>query len=215
MPVQPLRDRRPVRAGPRQLPDRCLLIPRQNPRPDHKHLHVETTSTRVLHRPHETKGVMRLEASVTTRAVAGCRHETESVCTAGICHAGAGLSRRDGRRDVAMSSLRLRRACPDWGPPCAARVDGAVIVADATHGRHPPSDLPGVTHSILVRVDDVYAHHDKARSAGAVIVSPPVDMPFGERQYSVTDPAGHHWTFTQSIADVAPENWGGQTVTPW
>jgi uncharacterized glyoxalase superfamily protein PhnB len=93
--------------------------------------------------------------------------------------------------------------------------DGAVIVADASHGRHPPSDLPGVTHSVLVRVDDVYAHHDKTRSAGAAVVSPPVDMPFGERQYSVTDPAGHHWTFTQSIADLAPENWGGESVNPW
>lgn len=93
--------------------------------------------------------------------------------------------------------------------------DGAVIVADATHGRHPPSDLNGVTHSVLVRVGDVTTHHDRTLSAGAAIVSAPADMPFGERQYSVTDPAGHHWTFTQSIADLAPETWGGESIKPW
>lgn len=93
--------------------------------------------------------------------------------------------------------------------------DGALIVADATHGRRPPDDSSGVTHSVLVRVDDVDRHHVQARSAGATIVSPPTDTPYGERQYSATDPAGHHWTFTQSIADVAPEEWGGQSVQPW
>jgi uncharacterized glyoxalase superfamily protein PhnB len=92
---------------------------------------------------------------------------------------------------------------------------GALIVADATHGRQPPDERASTTHSVLVRLDDVDSHHHKARSAGATIVSPPTDMPFGERQYSAIDLAGHHWTFTQSIADVAPEDWGGQTINPW
>jgi hypothetical protein len=35
------------------------------------------------------------------------------------------------------------------------------------------------------------------------------DFPYGERQYSVEDLAGHRWTFTQAIADLAPEDWGG------
>jgi uncharacterized glyoxalase superfamily protein PhnB len=93
--------------------------------------------------------------------------------------------------------------------------DGALIVADASHGRRSPDDLPGATHSILVRLDDVDRHHADAVSAGAAIVSPPTDTPFGERQYSAVDPAGHHWTFTQSIADLAPEVWGGESVSPW
>ena len=33
-------------------------------------------------------------------------------------------------------------------------------------------------------------------------------MPFRERQYTVEDPGGHQWTFSQSIADVAPEDRG-------
>jgi hypothetical protein len=30
-----------------------------------------------------------------------------------------------------------------------------------------------------------------------------------ERQYTAEDLGGHRWTFAQSIADVAPEEWGG------
>jgi uncharacterized glyoxalase superfamily protein PhnB len=92
--------------------------------------------------------------------------------------------------------------------------DGALIVADDSHGRESPHDS-GITHSVLVRVDDVDRHHAAAQSAGAVTVTSPTDMPFGERQYTARDPAGHHWTFTQSIADVVPEDWGGETVQPW
>jgi hypothetical protein len=29
----------------------------------------------------------------------------------------------------------------------------------------------------------------------------------------VCDLAGHEWTFSQTLADVAPEEWGGQTVS--
>ena len=40
------------------------------------------------------------------------------------------------------------------------------------------------------------------------IVHPPTNMPFGERAYTAEDLACHRWTFSQSIADVAPEQWG-------
>jgi uncharacterized glyoxalase superfamily protein PhnB len=74
---------------------------------------------------------------------------------------------------------------------------------------------PCVTHSVMVRVDDVDAHCEKAQAAGAQILSLPADQPFGERQYAAVDLAGHHGTFTQSIADLSPEQWGGTTVSPW
>lgn len=89
--------------------------------------------------------------------------------------------------------------------------NGVVIVADHDpgFGRAVP-DTDGPRHaSVMVKVDDVDAHHARAQSKGARIVSPPTDYPYGERQYSVVDLAGHHWTFTQAIADVAPEDWGG------
>jgi len=63
-----------------------------------------------------------------------------------------------------------------------------------------------------VKVDDVNAHHERARKQGAVITRPPADYPYGERQYSVEDLAGHRWTFTQAIADLLPEDWGGTSA---
>lgn len=62
---------------------------------------------------------------------------------------------------------------------------------------------------VMVRVNDVHGHCESARQRGARIVREPADYPYGERQYAVEDLAGHLWTFTQSIADVAPESWGG------
>jgi uncharacterized glyoxalase superfamily protein PhnB len=69
-----------------------------------------------------------------------------------------------------------------------------------------------VSHSILVRVDDVDSHYARARQGGARIIRPPEDFPFGERQYSAEDIEGHRWTFSQSIADVAPEDWGATSA---
>ncbi len=93
--------------------------------------------------------------------------------------------------------------------------DGALIVADATHDRQPPGADDLSTHSVMVRVEDVDAHCAAARAAGVRILSEPTDHPYGERQYAAVDLAGHRWTFTQSVADVAPEQWGGTTITPW
>jgi uncharacterized glyoxalase superfamily protein PhnB len=63
--------------------------------------------------------------------------------------------------------------------------------------------------SVMVRVPDADAHCAQARRAGARVVDPPRDFPYGERQYSALDLGGHRWTFSQSISDRAPEEWGG------
>jgi hypothetical protein len=39
-------------------------------------------------------------------------------------------------------------------------------------------------------------------------------MPFGELQYTVEDLVGHQWTFSETVADMAPEEWGGESVAP-
>jgi PhnB protein len=70
--------------------------------------------------------------------------------------------------------------------------------------------LPGHV-SLLVRVADAAGHCERARARGATVVAEPRDFPYGERQYTAEDLGGHHWTFSQSIADVAPEQWGGTT----
>jgi uncharacterized glyoxalase superfamily protein PhnB len=87
----------------------------------------------------------------------------------------------------------------------------AVIVTEPGNGRVAPSG--GVTtHSVLCRVDDADAVCERARSNGARVLMEPTDFSFGERQCELEDPFGHRWSITQTIADVAPEDWGGATV---
>ena len=92
--------------------------------------------------------------------------------------------------------------------------DWAVIVADAGADRCPPQP-DWVTHTVRVRVADVDAAFVKAREAGAVVVEAPVDRDYGERDCTVEDLAGHRWQLAEVLADVAPEEFGCQTVSPW
>jgi uncharacterized glyoxalase superfamily protein PhnB len=92
--------------------------------------------------------------------------------------------------------------------------DAAVIIADTGGGRNAPD--PAVkTCSVTVRVSDVQAQRDRVAEHGGTILMEPTDFSFGERQCAVLDPWGHHWTFSQTIVDVAPEDWGGQTIDAW
>lgn len=81
--------------------------------------------------------------------------------------------------------------------------DGAVVLVQSE------GVGPATACRVLVRVEDVDQHHQKSSRHGARILRSPTSYAFGERQYSVEDFAGHCWTFSQSIADVAPEDWGG------
>lgn len=67
----------------------------------------------------------------------------------------------------------------------------------------------GIGCSITLRVEDADAHCERARQHGARITQEPFTYPYGERQYSAEDLAGYSWTFSQSVADVHPEEWGG------
>ena len=80
--------------------------------------------------------------------------------------------------------------------------DGAVILIEADSG-------VSLKTSVMVRVEDVNAHYERARRSGVLILREPTDYPYGERQYNAEDFAGHHWCFSQSIADVDPSDWGG------
>ena len=54
-----------------------------------------------------------------------------------------------------------------------------------------PADLPAVPSQIFCYVDDVDAHHERARAAGATIAAEPKDEPHGDRMYRAVDPEGH------------------------
>ena len=60
---------------------------------------------------------------------------------------------------------------------------------------------------VQVRIVDAPGHCERARQNGATILTEPKDHPYGERQYNAQDFLGHRWDFTQTIADVAPEDW--------
>lgn len=85
--------------------------------------------------------------------------------------------------------------------------DGAVIVREMRANE--ANTALGMGQSVMVRVEDADAHSKCARDHGARITQEPVSYPYGERQYNAVDPAGHSWTFSQSVADVHPQEWGG------
>jgi uncharacterized glyoxalase superfamily protein PhnB len=66
---------------------------------------------------------------------------------------------------------------------------------------------------IQVRIEDALAHCERARRNGATILTEPKDHMYGERQYNAQDFNGHYWDFTETLADVEPESWGGVSVS--
>jgi uncharacterized glyoxalase superfamily protein PhnB len=84
--------------------------------------------------------------------------------------------------------------------------DGAIAVTGGA-----PVAATDALDSVMVRVDDGDGHYARTVEHGAATSGPPTDYPYGERQYTAADLGGHRWTFSQTIADVAPEDWGGSS----
>ncbi len=82
--------------------------------------------------------------------------------------------------------------------------DGALVIAEGTANAG--------QDSVMVRVEDIDAHHARSLEHSPRVLAPPTEYPYGERQYTVEDLAGRRWTFSQSIADVDPADWGGTLV---
>lgn len=58
------------------------------------------------------------------------------------------------------------------------------------------SQVPHVIDGVLVEVDDVDEHFQKAAAAGATVLGEPSDNPYG-RTYRVEDLEGHRWMFLE------------------
>lgn len=120
------------------------------------------------------------------------------------------------------------RAALDWlqrafgFEPSEVLVDskGAIAHAEMSHGdgvvmvgsewadwTKSPASLNGKnTQRIHVRIErDIDKHCERARAAGATIAMEPADQFYGERTYMAVDHEGHHWTFSQAIANVSKE----------
>lgn len=90
-------------------------------------------------------------------------------------------------------------------------VDGerAEVIVRELQDEEPVS---GTTHQVMFRVDDVDGVLEVARAGGADADAAARDWPYGERQAGLVDPFGHRWVLTQTLQDVDPRDWGGETV---
>jgi uncharacterized glyoxalase superfamily protein PhnB len=85
---------------------------------------------------------------------------------------------------------------PDGGVGHAQlRFGPGVVGLGSAASTQTASPWSAVRQGIYVCVKDVDAHHDRARDAGADIVSPLTNQSYGSRDYAVRDPGGHLWGF--------------------
>ena len=59
---------------------------------------------------------------------------------------------------------------------------------------------PVTTGELVVRVDDVDAHCERARAEGAEIEYEPQDQPYGVREYGARDLERRRWAFVTPLA---------------
>lgn len=107
-----------------------------------------------------------------------------------------------------------------FGEP-GGRVNGAqmhlgdawIMLNSARPGSASPAQAGHQTQSLTVFVDDVDAHFERAKLAGAKIVEDLHETAYGERQYGVEDLEGHHWLFSRHARDVDPAEWGATVAS--
>lgn len=71
-----------------------------------------------------------------------------------------------------------------------------VLMLDSpgAHGVLSPSEAGGLTHLIVIQVENLAEHHARARDGGATILVEPESRPWG-RDYELRDPEGYVFSF--------------------
>ena len=84
--------------------------------------------------------------------------------------------------------------------------DGVVMIGRTeteVHMINSPHQTGGkVTAMLMVKVDDIDAHYERAIAEGAQIVMEINDAFYGNRRYEALDPEGHRWHFHESLEHV-------------
>jgi uncharacterized glyoxalase superfamily protein PhnB len=100
---------------------------------------------------------------------------------------------------VTHVTLRLGDAVVFAGNPGPDYRSPRSLAADSEAARK-MLETPYVVDGVMVYVDDADAHFERARAAGARILSELEDNEaVGQRQYRAEDAEGHRWMFAQSI----------------
>jgi uncharacterized glyoxalase superfamily protein PhnB len=84
------------------------------------------------------------------------------------------------------------------------RIGDAAIWLHAVTEEHQMATPRGSAQShggLEVIVDDVDAHYERSKAAGAEIDRAPTDQAYGLREYGVRDPENHRWWFSTPLAD--------------
>jgi len=74
-------------------------------------------------------------------------------------------------------------------------VSVATVAPGDPLGRVTPAEAGGVTGLLYFVVSDVEAHYERAKAAGAEVVSPLESRSYGGSDYSCRDPEGQVWSF--------------------
>jgi len=99
--------------------------------------------------------------------------------------------------------------------------DAVVMVGSEWSDDHKsPASLGGKnTQTIHIKIaEDVDAHCERARAAGAEILMAPETQFYGDRTYRCRDPEGHIWTVGQTVREVSraeAEQASGLKITGW
>lgn len=73
--------------------------------------------------------------------------------------------------------------------------NGLIMLGSAPAMADPDNPWDSVKQGIYVRVDDIDAHYQHTRDAGADIVIPLRETEYGSREYAARDPDGNLWSF--------------------
>ncbi len=88
--------------------------------------------------------------------------------------------------------------------------NGLVMIgSEWTDDHKSPASICGkCTQTVHVHLkEDIDAHCQRARAAGAEIFAAPETQFYGDRTYRARDPEGHIWTFGQTVQIMTPAEW--------
>lgn len=80
--------------------------------------------------------------------------------------------------------------------------DFTVGVKDEGYGDAAPASLGGTPVMMALDVSDADATAEAATNAGATVIHPVSDQPYGDRAGRVADPFGHQWMISQRNEDL-------------